>query len=41
MDAMLIDLLKNIENLSDDDLEKVKACIEFILAWRAAHTSDK
>lgn len=34
MDAMLIDLLKNIENLSDDDLEKVKAWIEFNLLKR-------
>lgn len=34
MDAMLIDLLKNIENLSDDDLEKVKTWIEFNLLKR-------
>ncbi len=41
MNPLLIELLKNIESLSDDDLERVKTWIEFNLSKRAAQASNK
>lgn len=41
MNPLLIELLKNIESLSNDDLERVKTWIEFNLSKRATQESNK